>query len=243
MKYAIFLFFSICILACSEQDQNQRSSAAILEKAIQYHDPANAWESFHANLHLYQIRADNSKRRDYVQINNKESKVLHQRHLGDTLIFRSFSEKECENSLRIRNTDIKDTFLLQKYGLTCARAEMYRNYYTYLYGLPMKLKDPGTLLDSLVTPEKFVGKECWSMRVTYAEGVGDDIWYFYFDLQDYRLIGYRFYHDETKKDGEFIICNDEIEIAGIKMPKNRSWYKHADNSYLATDIIESATPL
>jgi hypothetical protein len=34
-----------------------------------------------------------------------------------------------------------------------------RNYYTFLYGLPMKLADPGTIIDPVVVKKEFMGKE------------------------------------------------------------------------------------
>jgi hypothetical protein len=30
---------------------------------------------------------------------------------------------------------------------------------------------------------------------------------------------------------------DEINIAGIKMPKNRSWYYNSDDTFLGKDIL------
>ena len=35
---------------------------------------------------------------------------------------------------------------------------MYQNYYTYLYGLPMKLKDAGTIIHEKVALKKFKGE-------------------------------------------------------------------------------------
>ncbi|HCX74522.1 MAG TPA: hypothetical protein DHU93_02925, partial [Algoriphagus sp.] len=38
------------------------------------------------------------------------------------------------------------------------RAFRMRNYYTYLWGLPMKLQDPGKQIDDKVTQEELNGK-------------------------------------------------------------------------------------
>ena len=43
-------------------------------------------------------------------------------------------------------------------NLSCERAKMYQNYYTYLYGLPMKLKDAGTIIHEKVALKKFKGR-------------------------------------------------------------------------------------
>ena len=117
-----------------------------------------------------------------------------------------------------------------------------KNYYTYLYGLPMKLKDPGTQLDPKAFKKIFQGKEYWVLKVSYAPAVGKDVWYFYLDPMTYQLRHYQFYHDEQKGDGEYILLSGEIEIGGIKMPKDRAWYMNLDQKYLGTDFLSSLNP-
>jgi predicted membrane-bound dolichyl-phosphate-mannose-protein mannosyltransferase len=114
---------------------------------------------------------------------------------------------------------------------------MYKDYFTYLYGLPMKLRDPGTLIDPKVVQKTKNGTDYWVLKVTYEPEVGSDTWYFYFDQSSYALKQYQFFHEESKNDGEYIILEDEINIAGIKMPKNRSWYYNSDDTFLGKDIL------
>ena len=59
------------------------------------------------------------------------------------------------------------------------------------------------------------------------------------DRKTYALVGYRFYHDESKNDGEYIVLEGEASGAGLKLPKTRKWYRHEDDGFLGTDIIES----
>ena len=132
---------------------------------------------------------------------------------------------------------------VKNFNLTEARAQLMENYYTYLYGLPMKLKDPGTIINSTVERKEFLGKEYLVLKVKYEEGIGKDSWYFYFDPKSYALKVYQFYHDETKNDGEYILLNDEENFYGIKIPKFRAWYINKDGSYLATDTLNKVTDL
>ena len=104
----------------------------------------------------------------------------------------------------------------------------------------MKLKDPGTLIDDKVQRKKFKGTDYLVLKVTYKEGVGDDVWYFYFDPKTYAMEVYQFYHNETKNDGEYILLDELEDINGIKMPKKRAWFYNQDNTYLATDILKSS---
>ena len=114
---------------------------------------------------------------------------------------------------------------------------MYQNYYTYLYGLPMKLKDAGTIIDENVILKEFNGKNYLVLKVTYEKEVGKDTWYFYFDPTTYAMEVYQFYHEEEKNDGEFILLSGLETVNGIKLPKERAWYFNKESKYLGTDFL------
>ena len=103
----------------------------------------------------------------------------------------------------------------------------------------MKIKDPGAVLDDKVQTKTFKGKEYLVLKVGYEEGVGNDVWYFYFDPKTYAMEVYQFYHDESKGDGEYILLQGLEEVNGIKMPKTRAWYYNKDDKYLGTDILSN----
>lgn len=131
---------------------------------------------------------------------------------------------------------------LEKYNLNCERAQLFKNYYTYLYGLPMKLKDSGTHIVSEVEDRRFKGKRYLVLKVTYDQTVGNDIWYFYFNPKTYAMEIYQFFRTDengTQKDGsgEYILLTDEKTVNGIKMPKNRAWFYNKDDKLLGTDIL------
>ena len=107
----------------------------------------------------------------------------------------------------------------------------------------MKLKDPGTHLDPEVQSKNFKGKAYLVLKVTYDESVGKDVWYFYFDPDNYAMEVYQFFHDESKNDGEYILLSELENVARIKMPKIRSWYYNSDDKHLGTDVLTKATPL
>lgn len=212
------------------------SSEEILNNSIQYHDPGNVWNQFKGTLRFDQVsptRVDQSMRKivfdralDYFRFEQK-GKDQHQ--------VREINNGVCRHA--INGNDALSDEDIEKYRMTCDRTTMYRNYYTYLYGLPMKLKDPGTMIDPIADEYVFHGKPCYSVRVLYKEEVGKDTWDFFFDKETYALIGYRFYHDVSRNDGEYITVHGEENIGGIKMPKNRFWYTNADNRYLGADLL------
>lgn len=209
------------------------SGMELLEKSIAYHDAKGNWKKWQPDFTLAFEASDRSPRQSHIQFDNKKGTFhLTVQREGRT-IERIIGKNGCITLLDGKVST--DTALVKKYRLTCERTSMYRDYYTYLYGLPMKLKDTGTNIAPTVEKVTFKGKAYLRMRATYDESVGNDIWYFYFDEQTYALKAYQFYHDESKNDGEYILLEGEQLIDGIKVPKDRTWYYNKADKLLGID--------
>ena len=106
----------------------------------------------------------------------------------------------------------------------------------------MKLGDQGTTLDPDVRKTDFQGRNVLAVRVKYEPPVGQLTWYFYFLPDTYRLVGCRFFKDESKNDGEYIVFDGEVSEPGdMRLPKARAWYMNEDGKYLGTDEITVLT--
>ena len=105
----------------------------------------------------------------------------------------------------------------------------------------MKLRVPGTIVNPFVETKTFKAKEYLTLKVTYAEEVGRDTWYLYFDPTGYAMEAYQFIHDKSKNDGEYIVLSGKEMINNVIMPKNRAWYYNNNDQYLGADIL-SKTP-
>jgi len=211
------------------------AASEILERSIAHHDPRGLWGNARFGLGFRETRPDGSERRTRVQFHDVLDSFEILTHRDEAQIEGFLAGDEC-----ILTLDGSTEFSQEdrdKYRLTCERLRWLRNYYTYLWGLPMKLRDPGTRIDPQVTDAWYQDQQVWSVRVTYDESVGSDTWYFYFDQQTYALVGYRFYHDETKRDGEYIVLEGETEAEGMRIPTKRSWYVNADGRHLGDDIL------
>ena len=57
------------------------------------------------------------------------------------------------------------------------------------------------------------------------------------------MIGYQFFHNEEKGDGEYIILSGIEEVNGMKIPMNRAWYTNPDSTLLGIDRLISTAPL
>ena len=211
----------------------------VLNKSIAFHDPDGKWKTFGGKFQVLMKTPNSSDRLSTITIDSpKQCFDLLVEKDSDSYGYH-FGKGKCIPFLNGSNEISEED--RKTYRLTCERGETMKNYYTYLYGLPMKLKDQGTILDPEVQTKKFKGKEYLVLKVNYEEGVGKDVWYFYFDPKTFAMEVYQFYHDQGKNDGEYILLEGLEEINGIKMPKTRAWYVNSDNKYLGTDILEKTS--
>jgi len=235
-KVIVFASFLVIISSC----QNTLTSEQILENAIAYHDPESEWPSFNGTLNVTMETPKQTNRESEIIINLPED-YFYVKAVRDTLKTEYTLDKgKCTIALNGK-TELSKSELFSN-GLTCDRAKMYSNYYTYLYGLPMKLKDPGTNIESEYEIKTFKGKEYLVIKATYDETVGSDIWYFYFDPETYAMEIYQFFKTDESGNmiddsGEYILLTDETIVSNIKMPKVRAWYYNKDDGYLGTDTL------
>lgn len=207
----------------------------LLQKSIEYHDPEGTWSKFKGTVHLTETRPKGADRETKILLDNSRSFFRIDQTREGEVIMRVVENEECHHAVKGKEMD---ETLAEKFKLNCERTKLLRNYFTYLWGLPMKLTDPGTLVHNEVQVTEYQGVRCLSMKVTYDEEVGGDTWYFYFDPNTHALIGYRFYHDETKNDGEYIILKGEEKLGEMRLPKRREWYEHGTDEFLGADILE-----
>jgi hypothetical protein len=233
----ILLLAGIALLALTMPAgaQEAPTAADVLARSIGYHDPHGLWNRARFRLEIRETRPDGGERRTRVQFDLSKNAFEILTHRDGAVIEGLIADDDCVLTLN-GSLEFSDEER-EKYRLTCERIAWMRDYYTYLWGLPMKLRDPGTRIDAPAAVAEFQEQPVWSIRVTYDEAVGSDTWYFYFDQETYALAGYRFYHNEADNDGEYILLEGEIESDGLRIPARRSWYTHAEGRHLGDDIL------
>ncbi len=224
-----FLLFTSIILFSQEITGNQ-----LLDKAIQFHDPNNNWATFQGELLVTMETPKSGPRKSEIKINllKEYFSVTAKR---DTIIT-NFTLSKNEFKSSFNGNKNPSEAITKKYNLNKERANLYKNYYTYLYGLPMKLKDEGTIIHQKVEKRKFKGKDYLVLKVEYVKEVGKDTWCFYFNTKTFAMEIYQFFK-EKKDSGEYILLSGLETINDIKIPKNRAWYYNKDDKYLGTDIL------
>lgn len=217
----------------------QLTGSELLEKAIQYHDPDGNWSSFSGTLFVTMETPKNPERRSEITIDipNEYFKVSAVQGEKTTV----YTVDKGKYSIEF-NGKTPSEIEMKENNLSCDRANLYKNYYTYLYGLPMKLKDKGTYIDKTVEKRTFKGKEYLVLKVTYDQEVGKDTWFFYFDPKTYAMEVYQFLKNSKPNTGEYILLSGMEVINNIKMPKTRAWYYNDGDGYLGTDVLTKVKP-
>ncbi|BAO56495.1 DUF6503 family protein [Nonlabens marinus] len=236
MKYISFLFIVFAFAkANSQQDSIQFTAKEIIEKSIDFHDPDNNWPTFDATFTIKMEMPEKADRISKIQINLPEEIFA----LTSTTVSEStsyyvnkYSVSMAKGGKIIEDVSDKDR----------DRAMTMKDYYTYLYGLPMKLNDTGTIVHDHVAKVWFWNINAYKVKVTYTQEVGSDVWYFYFDTDSFALEAYQFFKTDQNGEilqdsGEYILMNDLKVIEGIKIPAERNWYYNKNTLFLAKDLI------
>lgn len=232
---------AVLILVLFSSCSRSLSGEQLLDKAIAYHDPNGNWATFNGKLSITMETPDQSRRDSEIIINLPDD-YFYSKAVKDTLTTEyEVDQGKCTITFNGK-TEFTEEMALT-YRLNCETAKRYKNYYTYLYGLPMKLKDPGTVINPTVERKTFRGKEYLVLKASYEEEVGSDIWFFYFDPETYTMEVYQFFRSDEngaiKEDtGEYILLSESETISAIKMPKKRAWYYNKDDKYLGTDVLQ-----
>jgi hypothetical protein len=236
MKSALILLFLSFYLPCMSQNM---TSNQLLENAINYHDPSGNWKTFSGEFTVIMTAPNAAKRTSVISI-DLPAEYFSVEATKDTVRTRYTLDKGiCEMKY---NGKVLSPLEAEEKKMTCDRAILYKNYYSYLYGLPMKLKDAGTNLSDKAEKRPFKGKDYLVLKATYDATIGSDVWYFYFNPKSYAMEIYQFFKTDAngkeKPDtGEYILLSEEAVVNGIKMPKVRAWYYNKDDAYLGTDSL------
>ena len=214
------------------------SGSELLDKAIAHHDPSGNWNTFKGEFTVTMTTPNSSERTTTILLDFPAQLYSSTVEKDGNTIVSTLEKGSC--TLMLNGSTEVSKAEKDSLRITCDRAKMMRDYYTYLYGLPMKLKDTGTHVYETVQKKTFKNKEYLVLKVDYDKNVGKDTWYFYFDPMTYAMEVYQFFHDESQNDGEYILLTDTMKVNDILMPKTRAWYYNKDDGYLGTDTLTGA---
>lgn len=208
--------FLIILLLCSQWASGQSSSKELIDRSIKIHDPNGQWHQLRAQI-------------DIASTVIREGKE-------------DFSERQLimkldENYFKM----VQDTVVHEFPCTDCDRAKMYNDYFRFLLGQPMKLKDEGVIIEDNIMQKTYKGKEYNVIKVTYEPEVGTYTWLFYFDSQTSELQLTEFSKDGTFQNGETIELNDKKRYQDMLLPGQLKWFVLPDRTFLAEENITYST--
>lgn len=215
----------------------QSAADSLLARSIEFHDPQGRWGRDTVRLAWNGTGAQGEERSvfDISIFPDGGTFEMSGRYRGSAI---EYATRAGRMTTRVEGSADVDDETRENLRLARDGGMFWRDYFSYLAGLPMKLRDPGTIIDPEPISTEFMGRPVDAVRVTYDPEVGGDTWYFYFDPDSAELVGCRFYHDEAANDGEYIVFEGLIEAGGMRIPRKRSWYVNADDRFLGDDLIE-----
>ena len=223
----------------SPDEPHQLAADELLRCSIAYHDPKGSWQQGAFQITDVSNRPDGSiGRRTVLRFNNARSRFEMESHIDGRVVTATVKGDVVEE-IRLDGRADFSSAELERYQLDAAKVLTRRNFFLYLLGLPMKLRDPGTRLDPNVKATVFQGTAVHELRVTYDQSVGSDTWYFYLDRQTCALVGHRFYHNESIDDGEYAVLNEEVSGQGLRLPRVRKWHRNQDGEWFITHTVLS----
>ena len=214
------------------------AAEGLLHRSIAYHDPDGRWERGAFEITDVSSRVDGTGRRTVLRFDNARGR-FEMEQVVDGRVLKIVVENDAVVEVRLDGRAELSAEEIDRFRLSPAQVLTTRNFYLYLYGLPMKLKDPGTRLAPDAKETVFQGRPAYELRVTYDESVGSDTWYFYLDRETFALVGHRFYHDESAGDGEYAVLSEEVSGQGLRLPRVRKWYRNQDDELFITHTILS----
>src|SRR5262245_43378619 len=215
------------------------TASQLLDCSIRYHDPHGNWMRGAFEIVELAKGPDDIERRNVLRFDNAQGRFEWKTSVDG----RSLTATVQHDSVVARIDGRADLPAdeLARYRLKPDQILSRRNRDQYLWGLPMKLRDPGTRLDPRVKETHFEGKVVYPLRVTYEPRVGKDTWYFFFSPDTCSLEGHRFHHDEAKGDGEYAVLSEEATGQGLRLPRVRRWYTNNGGEPVITHTIVSIT--
>ena len=233
------LFLALALLPAAELPP--LTGPELAQKSIAYHDPKGKWPTLRTRLFFQSTSAKGKVSTFEVELDNATGYFCHISHPeGHEVVKGVVNGQEVFLLDDKANPSDEDR---KKFRLAAGAAQGARNFYTYLYGLPMKLRDAGTRVAPEAPLQALLGQTYPTVQVSYDPAASQDTWSFYLDPSTYALRAYRFYQHKEPNDGEYVLLNQVLTVEGIQIPKERKWYLNKDESFLATDLLLKAEPL
>lgn len=200
-----YLYLILLISGCNTAP----SGTQILKNSIDFHDPNNQWNSLKQNIRIKSdfIYPDTALYSLLIGLDNPNKVVIY------------------SNSTLAQQVNFTDTTCLVIMGnQSCEQSAWTKNFYHFILGLPMTLQNEEGKVHDFVADTTFHDAMTYRIAIDFEK----EKWHFYFNKEDYQLVGFAFNKNFEAK-AEEIRTEGLIEIDGMKLPKIRYWWITTDS--------------
>jgi len=155
-------FVTLLVTGIALSSHAQITADQVIDNSINYHDPNGLSADKEATFHFIETRPKAPDRKTTVMLHPHEERYQLTRQADDLEIVTTLSSGTYSHLVDDRAPSSAE---IEQYRLEDARSDVMRTYYNYLWYMPMKLNDPGTIIDPTVKSANFFGKEALEIRV------------------------------------------------------------------------------
>ncbi len=220
MIYKKYLYLLLLISACSSSPSGKQ----ILKKSIAFHDPTSQWNNMQQKIIIQSdfVYPDSAFNSLSIGLDNPNKRVSY------------------TNTTLAQRVDFTDTTCMVVMGdKTCDQAAWTKNFYHFILGLPMTLRNEDGVIHESIVQTTFHDSPCYRVAVDFVQ----EKWHFYFSVADYHLVGFAFNKNFEHK-AEEIYTDGLIDIDAMKLCKIRSWWITTDSLapiYSGKDEVKSSS--
>ncbi|MEE9363623.1 MAG: hypothetical protein V3U92_13575 [Cellulophaga sp.] len=196
-----------------------------MKKSIAFHDPKSQWNNLQQKIAIQSnfVYPDSSFYKLFIGLDNPNKRVSY------------------TNTTLAQRVDFTDTSCTVIMGdKTCEQTAWTKNFYHFILGLPMTLKNDDGVVHESVIQTLFHNIPSYKVTIDFVK----EKWYFYFSESDYQLVGFAF-HKNFESKAEEILTEGLFQIDAMKLCKTRSWYITTDPLtpiYSGKDEIHFSSP-
>ncbi len=202
MKHlGLFIFLVAVLSSCNNKPE---TAVQIINKSIEFHDPQNEWNNFDATFYFESSFSFNDSIPEEMKItidvpNN------------------NFTYKNIDREVEIQYLSDSCNLISEKGN--CQGYSWTKNFYTYTWGLPMKLKDPNIKPLSKWNLDTINNYPCYAVYVNYEA----ENFTYYIDQEDFQLRAFKFLKNDESGKGEIIHLEGLQEYNNLQFPEKRTW--------------------
>lgn len=231
------VLLALTLSACRTQapDEERSPGEALLARSVRFHDPEDVFDRRRIPLTWKSVRPDGRVASDLSVELLPYGDISVQGRRGE-VDFVYVAEGD-HVRVWVDGQEELDEETRQRHALDRDDGFFWRNYLGFLAGLPMNLAHGEVAIAPEVQRVQVGGAPVDAVRVSFPPWVGTDVWTLYFDPTDARLVGCRFDRADPEKDGETILFEGLVSVAGLRLPRQRRWTMNADGRYLGMDEL------